>query len=206
VWRPPTRLARGDTRGINAVEDVARLAGRGAQKWSIKAVPLVSPHGTIQYLMRGTRSRGPARCLNLEAWNFLLGDWFRAPPGRIRVPSRLVSLTPPTYVYAVLHSVVCPFPPLQTPTETPDVPAIPVPRVFREKGKGERKKNVPCAGEEDRTRTLPCRVSPIAMHRARLRVGRDTAVYLHSRSKTGKRRWWVQVEYQDNYVKCNAGY
>lgn len=63
---------------------------------------------------------------------------------------------------------------------------------------------MPRACVEDGTRTLPCRFPPILMHRARLRVG-NTAVYLHSRSKTvngGGCRW----EYQDNYVKCNAGY
>lgn len=126
------------------------------------------------------------------------------PPGRITGLQPLVSHAPKLRICRIAIQSCAPPPPPQTPTDTPDVPAIPVPRVFREKGKGETEK-VPRAGVEDRTGTLPCRISPIAMHRAQLRVGRDTAVYLHSRSKTGKRRWWVQVEYQDNYVKCNAG-
>lgn len=65
-----------------------------------------------------TRSRGPARCLILEACKFprRLGS---CPRTHYRQPRRLSHAPGPTYVDAVLHSVVCPSPLLRRPPRRP---------------------------------------------------------------------------------------
>ena len=152
-----------------------------------------------------TRSRGPARCLILEACKFprRLGS---CPRTHYSQPRRLSHAPGPTYVDAVLHSVVCPSPLLRRPPRRP----MYLPSLFhafserRERDREEKKRAACRCGGQDTNLTLPyfsyCNAS------CTITCGEGHRGIFALTVKERKRRWWVQVEYQDNYVKCNAGY
>ena len=158
------------------------------------------------YLIGGeTRSRGPARCLILEACKFprRLGS---CPRTHYRKPRRLSHAPGPTYVYAVLHSVVCPSPPSDAHRDA-RCTCHPCSTRFPREGKGRerKKKRAACwCGGQDTNLTLPC--FSYCNASCTITCGEGHRGIFALPVKERKRRWWVQVEYQDNYVKCNAGY
>jgi len=180
-------------RGWREVSYQRSRARKGKAWWVEKRSSYSRSFGfnlTARYLMGRARSRGPARCLILEArgiCNFI-GLMYLCPPSPSRPYYRhgslLVCLTSPTYLRICRICIQsCALSPPHSGTRGTCHPYS----TRFPKGRG-RGKTLPRAGVEDITRTLPCRLPPIAMHRAQLRVRRDTAVYLHSRSKTGRKR------------------
>ena len=125
------------------------------------------------------------------------------PPGRITVTvaSRLSHAPYLRICRICIQSCALP-PPLQTLAETLEVPAIPVPCVFREKGV----KN-PCRVLMWRTGHEPY-LSVFLLLQCIVHdyVWGGTPRYNCTHGQRQEMERWVQVEYQDNYVKCNAGY